>query len=65
MAPLGRRRGFELLLKHFTWLVYAETLVLLGVKVATHMWAEAGLAAIIITMLTVNIVDDERRGLGN
>jgi hypothetical protein len=29
------------------------------------MWAEAGLAAIIITMLTVNIVDDERRGLGN
>jgi pheromone shutdown protein TraB len=51
-----------LLMKHVTWLVYAETLVLLGVKIAQREWTSALLASVIVTVITTLIVDSEARG---
>jgi pheromone shutdown protein TraB len=57
-----KKRAYMLLMKHVTWLVYAETLVLLGVKIAQREWTSALLASVIVTVITTLIVDSEARG---
>jgi len=67
MAPListKRHVTMELYVKYLTRAVYVGGLVLFGAKIVASQWESAALTSVIMMLLTVFIIDDERTGLG-